>query len=102
MYKSKYIADNILENLEDEQDALEATTENLYDVTGWIVCVMFLDPEIMTALNAGDSSVSSALATRVGDNNALRLFESLLPIFGYDVDCGPSSWWSSSLGKYML
>lgn len=60
MYKSKYIADNILENLEDEQDALEATTENLYDVTGWIVCVMFLDPEIMNALNAGDSSVSSS------------------------------------------
>jgi len=58
MYKSKYIADNILENLENEQDALEATTENLYDVTGWIVCVMFLDQEIMNALNDGDSNAS--------------------------------------------
>jgi len=60
MYKSKYIADNILENLEDEQDALEETIENLYDVTGWIACVMFLDPEIMNVLNDGDSSVSSS------------------------------------------
>lgn len=61
MYKSKYIADNILDYGDTDQEGLELTTENLYDTTGWIVCVMFLDPEIMNALNAGDSSVSSSL-----------------------------------------
>jgi len=58
MYKSKYIADNILENDEDENTAMDLTIENLREVTGWIACVLFLDQEIMNGLNAGDSSVS--------------------------------------------